>query len=75
MRKLNITILGNREGGLAATGNRKNRKITKNKTEYFRITISLPFSKDIKAETNITYKYRQDYRDLYDRNTINDFLQ
>lgn len=66
--------MGNRDC-VAATGQCKNRKITKNKTENFRITTSLTFSKFINIKTNITYKYRQDYRDLYDRNTINDFLQ
>lgn len=74
MSKLNIAIMGNRNC-LATSGNGKNRKITKIKTEFFCITIFFPFSKDVKVETNITYKYRQDYRDLYDRTTINDFLQ
>lgn len=74
MRELNFAIMGNRDC-VATTGKCKNRKITKNKTEIFRITTSLTFSKFINIETNITYKYRQGYRDLYDRNTINDFIQ
>lgn len=73
LRKLNIIIMGNR-ACLATTDNRKNRKITENKTEvFFCIAISLPFSKEI--ESNVTYKNRQDYRDLYNRNIIYDFLQ